>query len=94
MKLLITVQEQETNKILYKTTEPIKAHFFEVAINHGNRRITTAKLLAEIGWEMYLKDSNDTPIGKLADFLAKLPNIKKFNELDRHTQLDQFYKWL
>ena len=94
MKLIITVQERETNKILYTTTEPIKIHFFEVAINYGERKVHTAKLLADIGWEMYLKDSNDTPIGKLADFLAKLPNIKKFDNLDRYTKLNQFYNWL
>jgi hypothetical protein len=94
MKLKVTIQDIETGKVLYETEFPTKAHFFEVCINYGERSLKSAKRLTEIGWDMYMKDYNDTPLGKLADFLAKeVKNIKKFEQLSRWEQLDAFYNW-
>lgn len=95
MKVLITVKDLEKNKVLYETFEPIMACFFEVCLNYGGRSVHSSKTLAEIGWDMYLKDGNDTPIGKLADYLAvEVKNIKKFSDLSVYDQLDKFYSWL
>ncbi len=94
MKLRIIVKNAETGEVIYETPEPIKAHIFEVCINYGERSIKLSKRLAEIGWEMYMKDSNDTPLGKLADFLAKeVKNVKEFDQLSRGEQLNKFYEW-
>ena len=40
-------------------------------------------------YELYLSDSNDTPLGKLCDYIAE--HWKKVRNKDRYDILDEFY---
>lgn len=89
----IVFKTLDEGDIVWDTTEPIKAVFFETCVATGDKDYLVAGRLAEAGWQMYLKDSNDTPIGRLADFLAFIKEPEKFIRLSRYEMLDQFYTW-
>ncbi len=86
--------KNKRGEVVYTTDQPVMAVFFNVATSYGGRAVKTAILCTEIGWEMYLKDSNRTPIGDLADFLAEMSpaKLKAFSELGRYDMLEEFYE--
>jgi hypothetical protein len=95
IELLIIVQNIRTAEIIFATKEPMKAVFFEVCVREGKKSVKMAKILAEIGWEMYLKDEEPTPVGHLADFLAtRIKNVKHFQQFTVGEQVASFYNWL
>jgi hypothetical protein len=85
----------EKGKVLLTFDDPIALMFYDTCVSYGSRQKKKALLLSSIGWNIYLKDGNDTPLGKLADFLAVgVKNIKRFKELSRYDQLEKFYNWV
>jgi hypothetical protein len=94
MKMNIVIKDNENNT-LYETDSPTKVLFYCVCRDYGENTHEKTLPLIEIGFEMYLKDYNYTPIGHLADYIAtQIKDINKFKELTRYEQLDLFYKWI
>ncbi len=88
------VLDSSTKQSIYSTEFSTKALIFSVCVSYGKRSIKMATKLADIGFEMYIKDHNDTHITKLADYLAKeVKNVKKFQTLGCREQLKLFYEW-
>lgn len=51
--------------------------------------VKTLKEYVAFVYELYLPDSNDTPLGKLCDYVAQ--HWKKLKAKDRYDILDEFY---
>jgi hypothetical protein len=78
-------------KVLFETKHTLEAFFYDVCRDFGGRSHKSAVKLAHTGWSMYLKDDWDTPVGTMADFLAKVRGIDRFCDLPTYEQLEKFY---
>lgn len=81
-------------KAIYKSHHPLILFFYQTCRDFGELPHEAAVYRAELGWQLYLKDSNDTPVGKLADWLAKV-DIGSITDhhVSRTDMLDKFYAW-
>lgn len=69
-----------------------EAMIFDYGVNNEINRKHGLKALTEyvsFVYELYLSDSNDTPLGTLCDFLAK--HWKKLRNKSRYEILEKFY---
>ena len=80
----------EGNVYTYKSgTETM---IFDYGVNNDLDRKYGLKALKEyvaLVYELYLSDSNDTPLGKLCDYIAQ--HWKKLKNKDRYEILNEFY---
>lgn len=77
---------------IYTYNSGTEAMIFDYGVNNDLDRKYGFKALKEyvaLVYELYLSDSNDTPLGKLCDYVAQ--NWKKLKAKDRYDILEEFY---
>lgn len=79
------------NKI-YTYKSGAEAMIFDYGVSNDLDRKHGMKTLKEyvaLVYELYLSDSNDTPLGKLCDYVAQ--HWKKLKAKNKYDILDEFY---
>lgn len=77
---------------VYTYNSGTEAMIFDYGVNNDLDRKYGKKALleyVELVYELYLKDSNDTPLGTLCDYVAK--HWKKLRNKSRYEILEEFY---
>lgn len=80
------------DNIVYTYKSGTEVMIFDYAILNEIDRKHSLKALKEyvaLVYELYLSDSNDTPLGKLCDYIAQ--HWKKLKNKDRYEILEEFY---
>lgn len=80
------------NNNIYTYNSGTEAMIFDYGVlNELDRKygMKTLKEYVAFVYELYLSDSNDTPLGKLCDHVAQ--HWKKLKSKDRYDILDEFY---
>ena len=76
--------------VLATFTNAVAAWAYDVAIDFMGRTHEEALLCSDLAEEIWLKDSNDTPVGHLCDYVAK--NFKSLHDMtSRYDRLEDFY---
>ena len=84
--------EIKYGKRTYRFHYGSEAYIFHTGIYNGMDKTYSIKVLLDyvaLTHECYLKDSNRTPLGALADYIAT--NWKEVKYLGRYDILEQFY---
>ena len=89
MKIII-----EYNNKIYNFENGYEAYIFCAAVNNEFDKTHSTKLkdFVVLVGECYLKDSNQTPLGALSDYMAE--NWDKIKHLSRYDILEKFYDQL
>ena len=77
---------------VYTYNSGTEAMIFDYGVNNDLDRKYGKKALleyVELVYELYLKDSNDTPLGALCDYVEK--HWKKLRNKSRYEILEEFY---
>lgn len=77
---------------IYTYKSGAEVMIFDYAVNNDLDRKHGIKALKEyvaLVYELYLSDSNDTPLGKLCDYVTQ--RWKKLKTKDRYDILEEFY---
>ncbi|MCM1440800.1 MAG: hypothetical protein NC131_16600 [Roseburia sp.] len=80
------------NDTIYSYKSGAEAMIFDYGIGNEIDRKYGMKTLKEyiaLVYELYLSDDNDTPLGKLCDYVAK--HWKKLKHKSKYDILDEFY---
>ncbi len=80
------------NNQIYTYKSGTEAMIFDYGVNNNLDRKHGMQALKEyvaLVYELYLSDSNDTPLGKLCDYIAQ--HWKKLKNKGRYEILDEFY---
>ena len=82
----------KNDKFIVQFDCPIKALAYEIAIDYGKMEHEKALECADLAYQTYLKDDNETPIGNLFDYIVnKYDEIIEEN-LSRTDILERFYE--
>lgn len=77
---------------IYTYKSGTEAMIFDYGVNNDLDRKHGMQALKEyvaLVYELYLSDSNDTPLGKLCDYVAQ--HWKKLKNKSKYDILDEFY---
>lgn len=77
---------------IYTYKSGTEAMIFDYGVNNDLDRKHGMQALKEyvaLVYELYLSDSNDTPLGKLCDYVAQ--HWKKLKSKSKYDILDEFY---
>lgn len=80
------------DNLIYTYKSGTEVMIFDYGILNEIDRKHSLKALKEyvaLVYELYLSDSNETPLGKLCDYVAQ--HWKKLKNKDRYDILDKFY---
>ena len=78
----------EHNNKTYEFNSGVQAYIFDVGTLNGFPEDKLIKFVGFVEW-LYIKDSNPTPVGHLADYIAE--HWDEVQELDKWAILDKFY---
>lgn len=87
---VITIQVNEDGKSVFTTESPAEALMYTQMRSFNELTHGDALLAVGVGMEMYLKDSNSTPLGHLSDYVGK--HFERLSKMDsRWHMLEDFY---
>lgn len=89
---IIKTSTRGESELLYTAEDVLRPFFFFVAYNEYNRGVEEAKQIAEIGHDMFVDDTQDIPIGIMADFLGEYKQIEDLLCLSTRERLSLLYQ--